>query len=381
MHILKPDEFSHARELADGLHDQGMALSVLAGIRPGLVAVDDRLDPKALFISAPEGAFAWTYLVGGAENRAFHQDLSRWLFDERGLGEEVSFSFLVCDPTVWEAALEDVIAPRTVIPDRRLHYEATERPGAWQARVSDGYEIVDLDQSLLESDVALHPQVARWLDANFGSAKSFLTHGLGAVAIHEREIVGWILADSFVDGLCDIGGEVVEAHRRRGLAHAMTCRTVELALDRGTRRIGWHCHAINVPSIKTAERAGFALAYAYTVYPIQFDPEKHEKLVGIVAGEYLEAGGAALSAGDFVKADEDFAMALRLAEASTPDVLFAAARAAAGVGAVDRALDLLRGAAAFGWTDARRAATQPEFTSLRQHPRWAEVLRTLEEAS
>jgi len=381
MDVLKPEQFNRIGSLTEGLRDQGMALSVLAGVRPGVVAVDNVDVPTALFIGAPEGGFAWTYLVGAAEDPAFRRDLSRWLFDERGLGDEVSFSFLVCDRAAWEEALEDVIAPRTVIPDRRLHYETTARPGAWHARVPDGYEIVDLDRRLLESDVELHPQVAQWLDANFGSADGFLEHGLGAVAVHGREIVGWILADSFVDALCDIGGEVAEAHRRKGLACASTCRAVELALDRGAERIGWHCHAINAPSIKTAEAAGFTFVGEYTIYPIQFDPEKHEKLVGIVVGEYVEAGDAGIASGDYEAANESFSRALRLQPEAPVDRLHTAARAAAGVGEAERALDLLTQAVEAGWSQRSSTETQPEFASLHQDPRWAQILNTMSGAA
>jgi RimJ/RimL family protein N-acetyltransferase len=378
MHVLKPHEYSTIEGLSAGLHDQGMARSVLAGVRPGVVVVNRGEAPTALFIGAPEGSFAWTYLAGNPRDRVFREELSPWLFDEHGLGPDVAFSFLACDRPEWEDALTEVIAPRTVIPDRRLHYECMTRPGDWRSTVPDGYRIADVDQALLDSDVDMHPRVSEWMTANFRSTEGFLEHGVGAVAVHEDTIVGWILADSFVDGLSDIGGEIEEAHRRRGLATAATRRTLELALDRGAERIGWHCHAINVPSVKTAEAAGFELKYTYTVYPIHFDPEKHEKLVGIIVGEYVEAGNAAIASGDYPKADESFAMALRLTTDAVPDVLHSAARAAAGAGEADRAFELLFEAVESGWCDAMQTVKQPEFESLRGDDRWPTLIERLE---
>jgi len=374
MHILKPNQYRVVEGLAVDLRDQGMALSVLAGVRPGVVAVNDDQAPTALFIGAPEGGFAWTYLAGGPGDRAFREELSGWLFEEDGLGPDVAFSFLTCDRPEWEDVLTGILDPRIVIPDRRLHYECTTRPGDWRSVVPSGYRIEDVDQVLLDSDVEMHPQVSQWMTANFGSVDDFLQHGIGAVAVYEGKIVGWILADSFVEGLSDIGGEIEEAHRQKGLAYTATCRTVELALDRGAERIGWHCHAINVPSVKTAETAGFELKYAYTVYPIQFDPEKHEKLVAIVAAEYVEAGNAAIASGDYASADEAFARMLRLTPEAASDVFHSAARAAAGAGEANRAFEFLSKAVETGWSDATQTRTQPEFVFLHQDPRWTALM-------
>ena len=308
----------------------------------------------------------------------FRKELSAWLFDERGLGLDVAFSFLACDRPEWEDALTEVIAPRTVIPARRLHYECITRPGDWQSTVPDGYRIADVDQALLDSDVKMHPRINEWMAANFGSTAGFLEHGIGAVAVHADKMVGWILADSFVDGLSDIGGEIEEAHRWKGLATAATCRTLELAFDRGAERVGWHCHAINTPSVKTAEAAGFELKYPYTVYPIHFAPEKHAKLVGIVVGEYVEAGDAAIASGDYLKAKASFSLALRLTPDASSDVLHSAARAAAGVGEADRAFELLFKAVKAGWSDAAHTTSRPEFESLRGDARLGTLFGSLE---
>ena len=381
MHQLEKAKYQTLRPLVSGLTDQGMVLSVLAGVRPGVVVVDDAGSPSAFCMGAPEGTFAWTYLGGSPRDRSFAKALNSWIFAEKGLGSDVGFSFVAVDTPEWEDALADVIAPRTVIPDRRLHYECTSKPVAWRDAIPGGYSIMDVDRSLLDSGIEMHPTVTAWLESNFGSAEGFLEHGVGAVAVHGGKVVGWILADSFIGDLCDIGGEVEEVHRGKRLAHAATCRTVELALDRGARRIGWHCHAINFPSVKTAEAAGFELKYEYRVYPIHFDREKHEGLVKMVAGEYSEAADAALATSNYQAADEMYTLALRLSDGFPSDTLHAAARAAAGGGNVDRAFELLGKAIESGGSSAQTTASQAEFSSLHQDPRWVSTLESLEQAS
>lgn len=380
MRVLKSDQFGIAEEPSVGLRDQGMALSVLSGVRPGVVVVNDATAPTSLFVGAPEGGFAWGYLAGDPQDDWFRRELRVWLFAERGLGQNVVFSFLACDSIAWEDALAEILAPRAVIPDRRLHYECTTRPGDWREAVPDGYEIEDLDQAFLASNVEVHPKVSEWMEANFGSVDGFLRHGVGAVGVHEGRVVSWILADSLVDGLCDIGGETEEAHQRKGLAHAATCRTVELALDRGVERVGWHCHVINLPSIRTAEKAGFELRYEYAVYPVQFDPEGHEKLVRIVAGEYAEAAGEALERKAYGEADALFTRMLGFVGGPEADVAIGAARAAAGVGDPDRAFEFLDHAIRVGWNRAGQTRTRPEFESLQQDARWERIMMKLDSA-
>ena len=377
MHRLDSSDFPHVASLAQDLRDQGMAQAVLAGTRPGIVVTDDATAPTATLIAAPEGGFAWIYLAGNPDRRSFREELNAWLFEEHGLGDEVVFAFFACDDRAWETALAEVLAPRVVIPDRRLHYECSEPPTAPPTGVPESYAIVPVDQAFLDSDTPVREEITKWMSANFGSREGFLEHGLGSVALHENRIVAWSLADSLVNGLCDIGIETDEEHRRRGLGAAVTRRTIDLAFERGATRVGWHCHAINVPSRRTAERAGFEFRYEYSVYPVQFDPEKHVQLVPIIAGELVEAGNAALERGEASEADRLFGLLLGFATDLEADVLHSAARAAAGSGAVDRAYELLDAAVDRGWRSATHTEGRTEFESLREDPRWETLLERM----
>lgn len=377
MDRLNQDAFSRIEHLTGGLRDQGMALAVLAGLRPGLVVVDDRSQPTSILIAAPEGAFAWIYLAGDSENAAFCAELNGWLFDQQGLGREVVFAFIACDSSAWEASLLEIVSPRAVIPDRRLRYECEALVSPRDFAVPEGYTIFPVDRPLLDSDVSIPDKITEWMVANFGSAGAFLEHGLGSVAVHERRIVAWSLADSLVGGLSDLGVETEEAHRRRGLGAAVTRRSVELAFERGATRVGWHCHAINVPSIRTAEKAGLRLQYEYPIYPIQFDSERHAELTSVIAAEYTEAGLAALAARDYAEADLLFDRLLGFAPDLDADVHASAARAAAAVGDTDRAFGFLERAVERGQRAVERAMTQSELEPLKTDPRWETLVDRL----
>jgi RimJ/RimL family protein N-acetyltransferase len=377
MQRLEKEEYSSVRAVARGLADQGMALSALAGVRPAVVLADSASAPTAICIAAPEAGFTWLYFAGSPHKQSFRRELHEWLFVERALGTDVSFGWLTCDSLAWEEYLPEILAPRTTIPDRRLHYEWARPSTAWRSAVPAGYGVLPLDRALFALGIEVDKRVTVWLDANFGSADGFLEHGVGAVAVYEGKVVAWTLADSFVDGLCDLGTETDKAHRRKGLSYAATCLAAELALARGARRIGWHCHAVNAPSVRTAEKAGFELRYPCTMYPVHFDAAQHEDLVRIIADEYAESAHEAVSHGEYAEADRLFTRMRGFDYAPNPQGLYAAAWATAALGAHSRAFSLLDAAVDRGWTDAQAAEAQIEFESLRTDARWPVLVKRI----
>ena len=359
--------------LLEGLSIHGMALSVLAGIRPGAVLTDDPDTPGAIFVAAPEGTFAWLYLAGDPTSPAFLSAIRQWVFDESGLGDDVGFAFLACDSEAWREHVPSLIEPRLMIPDRRLHYICTNPP-SHPRTCADEYTIQPLDRELLASKIQIPQAISRWLDANFGSQEGFLDHGFGAVAIHQGAAVAWCLTDSVGKTSCDIGVETEDPHRKRGLASALTSMVLNDAFSRGLQQVGWHCHAINIPSVRTAERAGFSLAREYELYPIHFDVEKHRRLVSVVAAEFAEDARAALDRGDAASANQLCTDALAFVAEDDAELLVLAARAAAACGEADRALGHVKRAVASGWTAPQPGEGPAEFGGLMQDPRWQQLI-------
>jgi len=369
-------QYCNLRFLAVSLADQGVALSVLAGTRPGVVFVDDVQSPSVLFIGAPEGTFAWAYLAGRPDHSAFNAALRQWLFAERGLGEDIAFLFLAPSTCEWSEGLDEILAPRVPIPDRRLHYECTEAPSEWRGRVPPGYEIRPLDRSLMQSDVTLHPSVEQWMMHNYGSQDAFLDHGAGSVAVHDSSVVAWCIADSVVADLSDIGVETVEAHRRRGLAYCATCLTVEQLLARGIQTIGWHCGAWNEPSIRTAEQAGFRRIREAVLYPVQYDEGRHAKMAEVIGAEFAEAIAAAWTAGRIEEVESLYTRVCGFADVEGETHVLAA-RAAAALGCDDTAFARLQRAADSGWSHPMPQQALSEMKGLESDPRWRRVVRSM----
>ena len=374
---IDPSSYASVRPVADGLHHHGMPLAVLAEMRPGVVLANDLDHPTALFIGAPEGRFAWTYFAGDAGDQSFRDDVARWLFKENGLGEEAAFLFMASDSPDWDRVIRSFLAPRPAVPDLRINYVTTQRPAPWRDAVTEGYEIRPIDTAFMASGIPLHEKLRDWFAANFGSVGGFLEHGVGAVAVQNGAIVAWCLADSVVEGLADVGVETEPDHQRKGLAYACTCQTIETALDLGIERIGWHCHSINEPSVRTAEKAGFQEESRYLVYPVYIDAERHGRLMDVIAKEDIAQGEAALDAKDFAKAADRFAHLFAFHQPTESDVCFHAARAAAATGQVGLAFERLAQALDLGWSERARTLLCKELKPLHGDPRWSRIVERL----
>jgi len=374
LHQVPTDKTRDLIPLAAGLADQGMAQALLEGTRPGIAMVDSVESPSSLFLLAPEGAFAWSYLAGDPSNASFHEAVNEWLFESYGPEHGIAFTFLVCDKTEWETALAKILEPRTVIPDRRLHYACAVPPVSdWRKQVPGGYEIRALDRELLHSDVVLHEKVTAWLKSNFGSEAKFLERAFGAVAVHQGEVAAWCLPDSVGNQRTDIGVETTSEHQQRGLATFCTCLVLEQAFDRGIETVGWHCHQINLPSNKTAQKTGFKLQYEYPAYAIQFDPEQHQKLADVIGVEFIEQAEAALAREDYVEAHMLFSRLLGFHQPVAATTFLNAARSAAMAKCSEDAFRWLTSGPALEEGFSSQLLDAKEFRSLHSDPRWQAI--------
>lgn len=84
----------------------------------------------------------------------------------------------------------------------------------------------------------------------------FLKNGKGFCAMYGDTPAAWAFSAAVSDREIDIGVETLEQFRGKGLAAAVACKMVDFALSVGKKPV-WACHADNIASQKTAERAGF----------------------------------------------------------------------------------------------------------------------------
>ncbi len=255
------------------------------------------------------------------------------------------------------------------LPGRHPIYQAQQCYAATPqevcgASLPQGYELLAVDAALLERGLPHADQLRQEMCSERASVEEFLARSFGIAAVREGELAGWCLSEYNCSEGCEVGIEVLEDHRRQGLALAMVSAFAQEAARRGVGRIGWLCNRDNAASAATARSAGLRLAREYGRLLCVKEP----------AVELASGGDALLNAGDAAAAAQRFEQALALPGAPPwAGVELAMARAALGqLEEAFAALEevLAKGIDYWGWLNH-----DPRLQPLRADPRWQRLPR------
>ncbi|MBX3059318.1 MAG: GNAT family N-acetyltransferase [Anaerolineae bacterium] len=230
--------------------------SILAGLTPATVYVDDMAEPHTavtwfhgrVMIAGQVDAQRLTavshllHTVYQREAQANHQDV-----------------FVILGTPEWQAAAADLLPELKVITGARCYYRLDARNREWVTAVPDGLQLRRVDATLLadatlqnldwvtEEMVSERPSVADFLDKSFGYC-----------LVHQNQIVAWCMSEYNTGNRCELGIATAEGWQRQGLAKVTATAVIAEALQRGIYDIGWICWANNLPSVYTAEALGFS---------------------------------------------------------------------------------------------------------------------------
>lgn len=255
MHKLESEQYNLAQPLFSELAQFNLSVAaVLNHTVPGEVWVDNLDSPRVGFATTPEGH----YLAGDVKHQESYARLKEII---------PLYAYLIFHPEQWEGVVDQIwtnpIARRH--PRQYFRFQHQRIPN-WRDLVPDGFQLVRVDQDILQrTDLENHNAVTDWVD-NWFSTDDFLEHGFGFCIICGDTIASWCLADCAYHTQCEIGIETDSRYRRRGLATLVVAATVDYALSIGFDQIGWHCLRSNAGSIGVAQKVGFAKVRDYFAY-------------------------------------------------------------------------------------------------------------------
>jgi len=260
---LKPGERWRARAVYAPL-DHNLALeSIIRGLTPATIQVDEPRHPRA--------ALTWfksrAWLAGDPEI-ADAAPLGALL---EGYAEQLRIRgaaayILHHAPEAWEERLDELLGPYSRRRARRFYYHLDASTRSWAAEAPEGYALAPVDGELLRrTSLRNLNAVRREMTSERPSVQDFLERSLGFCAICGGEIASWCMTEYNAGNRCELGIATAESHRRRGLATLTGSATIARALQLGINEVGWHCWADNDPSIATAEALGFTQRKEHTV--------------------------------------------------------------------------------------------------------------------
>lgn len=262
MYKLDPARFAVAEPLLDRLTATHASIEAVAsGVLDGDIWVDDPTRPRVALLC--EGGDGY-YLAGDVDHQPSYAALKRTI---------PHTAYLIPDRVEWGEVLADIWDNPYARLHRRKAFRHIGGMGNVARQLPDGFELALVDQTLLDRGVSIDIETITDHLESWTSPDLFLQHAIGHCVIHDGTVVSHCMADSVVGDRCELGVGTEEAYRGRGFGALVTRQTVARCLDRGIRRIGWHCHASNAASMRIAETNGLVEATTYVAFSSTFPAE------------------------------------------------------------------------------------------------------------
>ncbi len=148
----------------------------------------------------------------------------------------------------------------------RSRYAERTDAAPLQAPCPEGYHVEAIDGGLLGGSAKGVEDLKESILNSWHSLEDFEAEGFGFVALKGSEIVGHSISNYVCGRHCEIGVEVDETHRLKGLGTLVATRTANAAFARGIRRVGWMSWACNHGSVAVSLNAGFSDVCEYDVH-------------------------------------------------------------------------------------------------------------------
>ncbi|MCB8967064.1 MAG: GNAT family N-acetyltransferase [Ardenticatenaceae bacterium] len=366
MQQLTQTDFAKVRPLFAALAHNLTIESILQGLTPGQVWVDD--------VAAPETAVCWyghrLYLAGSAGDLAV-QEAFRQLFRDiyiPAAQAQDKNAYVLHATSAWQQCLPTLLADWQPIARGRLYYRLHGRGHDWTPHLPPGYTLRPVDASLLADTTLTNLDwVTEEMASERPSLADFLAKSFGYCLQHEDKIVAWCMSEYNTGKRCELGIATDDAHQRKGLATAVASATIQHALSHDIDDIGWVCWKDNAASIASAHKLGFTLVDDGSAWFGFFERVIHLAVQGNLCFQNQDYAGAAAW----------YEQALHTDSTAPTWVTWNAACAYARLGETTPAFTYLRQAIAAGFDDRQHLLTSPHWQPYHDTPQWTAILQSL----
>lgn len=241
---------------------QYMLRAMATGSAPAQCYADREDAPSACLILEDHSLFAGGDARGPAAEEAVAFLTRALLTKERR--RELGAVRIAFPDNAWKERLEGAFSNADVhtYPRKVLRHPA---PGCGPRLGEAGLLPVTADMERFENFGMIREEV----ESTTGSLERFLSMGFGVALVLESRVCGFCTAEYVSEKECAIGIAVEKECRGQGHAKRMTARFLKECAKRGLTPY-WECWKNNLPSVRTAEGAGFEALAEYPVLLAEF---------------------------------------------------------------------------------------------------------------
>jgi len=265
--LLEPDNYPSVHSLFEEMTCHLAVLTVLAGILPGRIYVDDPARPRSAILIPSNQHRVY---VSGEPAQSMLADVIHLLFKE-SLAESFGFVVYYDASNTWKQTLEQVLQKPETFSGWRQLYRLREPSSPVAGLLPEQITIGRIDETMVvDSPLVNRQQLLEEILSESPSLEHFFRQNFGFCAQDGHKLVAWCLAEYHYQGRYELGIETIEAYQRQGIAVHLASAVIGHAFAQGATEIGWHCWATNMPSIATALKLGFEKVLDYPVYYGQY---------------------------------------------------------------------------------------------------------------
>lgn len=269
--LLEPDTYASVHSLFEKMTYHLAALTVLTGISPGRIYVDNPASPGTAIL-IPSNRHR-VYVSGEPEPRLL-ADVIHLLYQESG---EESYKFVMYYDTShpWKQTLEHALQKQEIGSGWRQYYYLREPSLKAPSPLPEHIAIGRIDERMVgDTTLVNRDLLLEEIHSESPSLERFLRQNFGFCALDGHQLIAWCLAEYHYQSRYELGIGTIEAYQRQGIATHLAVAVSRHAFAQGATEIGWHCWATNAPSVSTALRVGFEKALDYPVCYSDYRPAR-----------------------------------------------------------------------------------------------------------
>lgn len=237
---------------------------ILAGGTASPIYVDNIHDPKSVV--------TWTshrvYVAGDYADKDFIEGLNVVMNSQFLQAYLIGDRFVFYpDNAGWIPVIKQQFWDTKITEGIRRYYEA-DIEGELAVAVPQGFTVTEVNKALMLKPLKNIEKLMMEMMLEQETVEAFLDKSFGVAAVTDADMAGWCLSENNIGDRFEVGVEIVEEHRCKGIATAMTKTLFIIGKEKGFHRMGWHCWANNEASNATARRLGLKLIAEYPAVQI-----------------------------------------------------------------------------------------------------------------
>lgn len=364
MKILEPNQYSALLPLLPNDTAVFYPRAILSQKYEGRVVADDEVTPTAAVVIKG----GWIHLLGEPSNADFVAALRQGLTDGTVMGYDAKVLYFVEPSAAWRTALAGFVPDREFIPSPRSLFIGSERHFVGKRPFPPNYTLHAIDENLpAPNEGELPSDVQKVLRLREGAGNPD-EMAYGFVAVQNGRFASWAVVDFIVGEEGEIRVFTDDAHRKQGLAFALSTAAIAYGLSRHLTQLRWDVAQTNANSVRLAKRLGLRLERTISEQLLVF-PE---------VGYWVNLAFWHLDRDDF---GETAVVAQQMTQRENKSVqqygAFLLGAAYAGQGQHDKAIAQLQHAIATGFNNLWELQNCAPLTALHNRPEWEQLIASL----